>query len=464
MVSARRAARLPAVARRSRLLDVLAAALRAVPDWQPAEHLLVAISGGPDSTALLAGLTHLRHRFGHRVTAAHVAHALRGAESERDQAAAAALAARLGVPFEVLPAAIAPGANLEARARRARYRALAAAARRLGATRIVTGHTRDDQVETVLLRLLRGAGRGGLGGIAPQRRELLRPLLGATRVDVRWFLAEEDLPAVVDRSNADLAHTRNRVRRLLVPLLAGEFSPRIGERLAGLADRLRDEQAYLHAQAALRLAALSGDGGLAVGVAAEPPALARIVLSSWLSATATVVRSRDVERLLALAASGASGRRALPGGGAVVSDGRNLTYVAMLPAAGTPFVRSLTPGESVVGPGARWRLTLGPARDRTDAEPLPVTLHQALFDADTLPAPLLLRSPSPGDRIHLPGVGTRKLQDLLVDAKVPRADRWAVPVLLAADTVVWVGGLARSGAARLLPHTRRVIDARLEPV
>ena len=97
----------------------------------------------------------------------------------------------------------------------------------------------------------------------------------------------------------------------------------------------------------------------------------------------------------------------------------------------------------------------------------PLGLHtnlrrQAVFDADTLPAPLLLRSPCPGDRIHLPGVGTRKLQDLLVDAKVQRTERWRVPVLVAGETVVWVGGLARGSTARLTPHTRRVIDARLD--
>src|SRR5207249_4056025 len=131
-----------------------------------------------------------------------------------------------------LDAAVGPGPGQEARARRARYAALAALAREVGATRILTGHTQDDQAETLVLRLLRGAGRRGLGGMRPARGRLFRPLLGVTRADVRRFLAERGLPFMVDRTNADLAFARNRIRRLVLPFLAAEFNPRLGRSLA----------------------------------------------------------------------------------------------------------------------------------------------------------------------------------------------------------------------------------------
>src|SRR4029077_4500703 len=114
-------------------------------------------------------------------------------------------------------------------------------------TRIVTGHTRDDQVETLLLRLLRGTGRRGLGGMRAVRGRLFRPLLAATRADVRRFLAERELSYAVDRSNADLRHARNPLRRLLVPFLTSEFNPHLGAALADLARRLGDEDDLLAA-------------------------------------------------------------------------------------------------------------------------------------------------------------------------------------------------------------------------
>ena len=175
------------------------------------------------------------------MTAAHVDHGLRGAEAAVDRDAAAALATRAGVPFVERRLALAPGTGLEARARRARHRALVTMAREVGASRIVLAHTADDQAETLLLRLLRGAGRGGLAGMRSTRGRLLRPLLGATRADVRRFLAARGVAAAIDRSNADLRHARNRVRRLVLPLLAAEFNPAIVRALAGLASRLRDE-------------------------------------------------------------------------------------------------------------------------------------------------------------------------------------------------------------------------------
>jgi tRNA(Ile)-lysidine synthase len=303
------------------LLRALEHALDAPGGPRAGEHLLIAVSGGPDSTALLAALAEVAPGRGLRLTAACIDHRLRGDESAADTVRVTALGARLGIPVVTRQALVRPGTGVEARARRLRYRALTAIADEVGAARIVTAHTEDDQVETLLLRLVRGAGRRGLGGMQPVRGRLMRPLLGTTRADVRRFLAERDLDFAVDRTNADLRHARNRMRRLVVPLLREEFNPRLGASLAALATRLRDEDDVLHELAAARLGALLVGDALRAEVAAEPVALARRVVRAWLARGTRAVDARHVERVLALASGAGRGAVAIPGPARVVREG-----------------------------------------------------------------------------------------------------------------------------------------------
>ena len=441
---------------------MLAAALDARGAPEPGAHLLVAVSGGPDSTALAAALAELRAARGIALTAAHVDHGLRP-ESAAEAEAVAALCTRLGIPCERRRVALDPGGDLEARARRARYRALREMAAAAGATWIVTGHTLDDQAETVLLHLLRGAGRRGLGGMAPVRGRLFRPLLGATRADVRRFLADRDLPFAVDRSNADLAHTRNRVRRLLVPLLESEFNPRLRAALGAAATRLADEDALLDALARPRADALDDEGRLDVGVAGEPPALARRIIRMWLGRRgARRLTARHVESVLGLAASAAPGSVPVPGPARVVREGRHLVLRPGREAASRTFCLAIGPGATVSHPQRLWRLVLGDARPRRPGEDRARDAGHALFDADLLAAALVVRPPRPGDRVRLLGGGSKKVQDVLVDAKVPRESRAAVPLLVAEGEVLWVAGVLRGAGAALAPGTRRVVEGVLE--
>jgi tRNA(Ile)-lysidine synthase len=214
--------------------------------------VLCACSGGPDSTALLHALARLRENVGHTLVAHGVDHGLRE-EAAAELALAARLAETLGVPFAVTRLQVPEGANLQARARAARYEALARAAEAAGARAIATGHTADDRAETVLLRLLRGAGPRGLAVLPPRAPvpgpsysesaararglELVRPLLRARRADVLAHLERHELPFARDPSNADARFLRVRVRHELVPLLE-DLSPRVVEHLAALADML----------------------------------------------------------------------------------------------------------------------------------------------------------------------------------------------------------------------------------
>jgi len=447
---------------RSALGAALARALAAPGAPGPGARILVAVSGGPDSTALLVALAGTASERGFRLVAGHVDHGLRP-ESAAEAEAVRALAAGVGAEFALRRVRLAPGPGLEARARRARYRALADMAAACDARWIATGHTRDDQAETLLLRLLRGAGRRGLGGMRPLGTRVWRPLLAASRDDVRRWLAERGIPFLVDRSNADLAHTRNRVRRLLVPFLEAEFNPRLGAALADLAARLRDEDDYLAAAAAERASALGVGAALPCAVAAEPPALARRIARTWLeTVTGRAAGAAHVARVLALAAGrsreviGVAGPRRLvrEGDGIVCRPGR-----APAPAVGFRLV--LAPGGTAVHPAGAWRLRLSAVRPARGVE-RPADAARALFDADALPSTFVVRPPAPGDRVRLLAGHTRKLQDVLVDAKVPRERRPLVPCLVADDEIVWVAGVARGARAPLAPGTRRVLEAVLE--
>ncbi len=245
--------------RRSHPPSLLRHAERLVRDealFDRGDVVLCACSGGPDSTALLHALAALRDRLGHAVVAHGVDHGLR-AEATAELSIARDVAERLGVPFAISTITVAPGGNLQARARAARYEALARAAGEAGARVIATGHTADDRAETLLIRLLRGSGPRGLAVLPPRaplpieagasaapfaRLGLVRPLLRARRADVIAHLERHALPFARDPSNEDPRFFRARVRRELVPLLE-DLSPGIVAHLSALADMLGEARA-----------------------------------------------------------------------------------------------------------------------------------------------------------------------------------------------------------------------------
>lgn len=209
---------------------------------------VAAVSGGADSVALLRSLHEVRPEG---ITIAHLNHQLRGEESDADEAFVRDLADCLRIPCRtarVDVAARAAGANLEATARESRYEFLAGVAREVGAGWIATGHTADDQAETVLHRLIRGSGLQGLRGIARQQGIVVRPLLGVTRTDVLAYLASLDQPLRQDASNADPRFTRNRIRSELIPLLK-TFNPEVVEALGRLSVQAGEAFEVLEADA-----------------------------------------------------------------------------------------------------------------------------------------------------------------------------------------------------------------------
>jgi tRNA(Ile)-lysidine synthase len=204
----------------------------------PGTTVLCACSGGPDSTAMLHVLAGLRDRVALRVRACAVDHGLRP-EAAEEIALVEALCRKIDVPFHPAAARVAPGPNLMARARTARYAALRAVGAGCGADLIATAHTADDRAETVVMRLLRGAGPRGLAVLPPLQADLLRPIVRARRSDVLLHLERAHVPWATDPSNLDARFLRARVRRDLMPLLAS-LSPNVVASLCSLADALAE--------------------------------------------------------------------------------------------------------------------------------------------------------------------------------------------------------------------------------
>ena len=291
------------------------------------QALVVGLSGGADSVALVDALASLRRRRGFRVVAAHLDHGLRPGSAD-DASFCAALCVRLDVPFragraQVRARAAREKGGLEQAARRERDAFLRAVRDEERAAAIAVAHTRDDQAETLLLRLLRGAGATGLAGMRPKTGDVLRPLLGVSRAEILAHLRERGLAWREDPSNDDLAYRRNRVRHELLPYLEERFNPGIRAGLARTAALLSDEAVHLRAEASalLALIAREEEGALILKrapLAEAATAVARAAVRLALHRTGGLaqVGAVHVERVLRLArAKAPSGRRVLlPGG------------------------------------------------------------------------------------------------------------------------------------------------------
>jgi tRNA(Ile)-lysidine synthase len=437
-------------------------------------RVLAAVSGGPDSVAMAHVLLALQADGELTIAAlAHFNHRLRGADSDADEQFTRELAGSLGLAFELGSEDVRTRAeetrrSVEVVGREARYRFLGEACRRLDADRIAVAHTRDDQAETVLLKLFRGAGLGGLAGIYPRRGRVIRPVLEMGRDDLRAYLAAHGIASREDLSNLDLANPRNRVRHELIPYLTRHFSGDIVGVLARQADLSRDLAAWIDSVATETAAALvlSHNGtGLtldAAKLAAADRGLGLAVARDLLRRVAPTrfIGYDHAARLLELAGAGGTGRVDLPGQQAELAAGR-LTLRARKgrrpadkPAANSFPVLLSIPGEAVLeglGMTIAGRLTAG--------VPTGLAADSVALDADAPTLPLGIRTRRPGDSMRPLGLGGRKkLQDLLVDRKVPRSERDRIPIVVdARDRIVWVTGIAAAEDFRITDRTRAVI-------
>ena len=472
-------------------MDVLACVQRFVRQHDlipPGSRVLAAVSGGSDSMALahilrdlaaagalqLAGLVHFNHQL--------------RASADADERVVAELAAAFGVPFLVDRADVAARAKRERRsiedaARAARHEHFMRARRDGGADLIALGHTRDDQAETFLLRLLRGAGPRGLASMHPRNGSIVRPLLACRRDALREWLVDRRVAFADDETNADVEIPRNRVRLELLPLLAARFNLGIVDILADEAELARDAWKWMDDEAAA-LAARVATRGPAAGpepvcrinvaeLAAAPIALQRAVLWRLMSdlAAPRPIAFGHVETARRLMMSDTRrGSIDVPGhsveriGGSLVLTGRRADAVGR-PVATPPnlFRYPLSIPGDVALPDAGSIITAALCADPSD--PLatmcsgPDGRHAALVRRDLVQGSLAVRNRRPGDRFRPAGLGGRKkLQDYFVDRKVARRERDAVPLVVDGhDRIVWVVGHGIDEAFRVTDASQAVL-------
>jgi tRNA(Ile)-lysidine synthase len=439
-------------------------------------RVLVAVSGGPDSVALL----HLLHRLGPEwglvLGVAHFDHGLRGEASREDARFVAELAQALGLPFhggagEVRRAARNHRISLQMAARRLRLEFLHQVRQDHAYHRLALGHTADDQVELFFLRLLRGAGAGGLKGMWPRTPEgLVRPLLAVGKDAVLAWLRHEGLAYREDQSNLSRSYLRNRVRLDLVPGLEQDYNPRLKDAVWRLMALLQEDEAFLNRAAAEawgkvgrfitpRCAALAIPAWLA-----QPPALRtrllRLTLGRFLAHQE--ITSSQVKSVTDLARGHRSGGVIDFGTCRVARAGAELHFFSPLPpclgAHPTPL-----PGIGAVESPEGWRLEAKSFAVPPPAPGLDVP-HMVRVDQDKTAFPLMLRGVQPGDRFRSAG-GKRgkKMQDFLMDAKIPRWLRPHLPLVADREGVIWVPGLRLADAVTPTPRTARVVQLTLSP-
>jgi len=453
----------------SHLATRIAETIREQQLFNPGDTLIIGLSGGADSCALLDLLATLP-AFPLRLIAAHLNHSLRGPDSDADEQFCRDLAARYRIPFEshrvdVKSVADKKSLNLEDAGRRARIAFFDELHDRWQAAAVVLAHHADDQAETVLMRLLRGSGMSGLSGM-PWRngRGYVRPLLEITRNEIEAYLLERRLSWREDGSNLDTAFLRNRIRHKLLPLLE-QYNPAVRQALATTAAIIREEHGLLEtlaADAAGQICRFS-DGSTECSIPllnAHPRALQRRIIRLMLSRLAgnlEQITHRHLEHILRMTAAARPNLRInLPRGLVALKEYDRL----VIKAADQPGCEA---GEIVIpGPGS-YRLPDG-TEMVIEFTPPPITTdteaRTAYFDPERAPFPWVVRTFRPGDRIQPLGMnGRKKVKNLFIDEKIPLARRALTALLFSGEELIWVVGLRTSQLSRVDTRSAQVVKA-----
>ncbi len=449
------------------------------------DGVLVAVSGGPDSVALLHLLAERASAWQLCVGIAHLDHGLRE-ESARDADFVRQLAERLRLPLHTERVDVRDlqrrwHLSIEAAGRKARYRFFQETADRHGFNKVALAHHADDNAETLLLNLLRGSGRLGLGGMPPMRGGcFIRPLIRADRADILDYLRRRSLSALADPTNSDNGFLRNRIRNQLIPLLERDYQPGVRAVLHRSAEALRDEEEWIESQIQTLLeqtviARPSGQLTLDAGaLRRHTPAIQRRVVRAGLRRVQGDLRRiafAHIEGILALVNRPSNGgplhlpedlRVQRRGNALTIGYGDSDRADENPSAAGIDYSYQLDRCGVVtlVETGDAIALTaIAPEPDMDPAAAGPLTVF---FDGAAVEFPVTIRNFRPGDRFSPLGLGgTQKLKKFFIDHKIARDQRRRCPLLLSKGRILWVAGHRISHDARLNRQTRQVLKAEL---
>jgi tRNA(Ile)-lysidine synthase len=451
------------------------------------DRILVAVSGGPDSVALLNILYELKDELGLHLEVAHLQHGIRGEEAKGDAKFVAELAEKLELPFHLketdLPRmkSAAGKGNVEALARAERYRFFAEVVRKHNLNKVATAHTQDDQAETVLMWFLRGTGMKGFGGMAPRRQldiaagdstdtlTVIRPLLEVSKSEILESLKERNLAYRIDQSNQDPTFLRNWIRAELLPKIQQRVGTGFSARLSHLAELLRDEDAFLEEVTRQRYDAIRIREVLRRrALLGEPPAVRRRILRHWIEQARGHLRGLDfahIDALLRLIEEGPpQGRLSIPSGWELVRQYETLKLEKL--SRGLKPVRYSYQFE--IGTTLRVfeaGIEFQSERITGRCPPLPSNLMEVVFDAGCLTRPLWVRNFLQGDRFQPLGMsGRKKIKDLFIEHKVPLSTRVQWPLLTMGDMILWIPAYGRSEVGRVTGQTERVLSIKATPI
>jgi len=428
---------------------------------KPGDKVLIGVSGGPDSIALLHVLWVLKDDLQIVPVVAHLNHQLRGEEAEEDARSVREFSKKLELPCYIEEADVKSyhknsGLSLQEACREIRFSFFGQLAGKLGAGRVALGHHADDQAETILLNFLRGAGISGLKGISYVRGLFIRPLLEIRRKEIEEYCLQQQLPVRQDSSNLKPVYTRNRIRLNLLPLLEREYNPQIIQTLVQLGNLCSEEDSYLEELALINLGKIKVNGKNGTVVldnnmlrALSAPLCRRVLRLAWNEVTGKTkeLSYHHVEKLMELLHKKAGGRvMILPRGIRALKTNNVLQFFREAePVPVLPYRRPLiVPGVTYV-PEIDLCIQ-AEIIDIKDAPPFSeISPNEALLDYNLIKYPLYVRRRLEGDVFSPFGLGgTLKLKKFLIDSKIARYKRDRIPLVVSGDDIVWVGGLRLS--------------------
>jgi len=465
--------RQPSAPDRSSLISCVRSTIRRYRMFAPGDHVLVGVSGGADSAALLLVLHELTLELDIHLTVAHLNHGLRGEAARREADFVAQLACSLGVPCvceqrDVRAEQNASGACLQEAARAARYRFFDDVRQRCAAQKLAIGHTMDDQAETVLMRLLRGASTRGLSGIPPVRADgIVRPLICARRAAIERFLEERGCDFIPDTSVNELHYLRNRVRHELLPLISRQYNPRIVEALSTTADLSRADEDLLQqaAEHAVNGALLhkKNMARVPVHLLQRNPLLAGRIVRRMIEIAQGSCRglsSAHIDAIVSLTGRTGSGKHIPVPGGLVARREYEHLVIGMPDAQAAPFhVQVDRLPADILLPQSNLRVVLcRHSLDDTVLLKRPAGCNTLHVSADSAHLPLVIRSWTPGDRIRPFGSSiSKKIKAVFAEHKIPVRQRSSIPVFECGGRIISVGTLCLADHCRVTPECREVI-------
>ncbi|MGQ9603256.1 MAG: tRNA lysidine(34) synthetase TilS [bacterium] len=436
------------------------------------DTVIVAVSGGADSVALLHVLNSIKDLYGVSLHAAHFEHGIRGKESIEDMEFVKSLCEQLKVSLTIGSADVpsyarSEGLSLEHASRKLRYEFLEGVMKERSAQRIATGHNANDQAETLVLNLLRGVGFVGLGGIRVTLKDkIIRPLIEVRRQEIEDYLSEKGLKFKIDRSNLETHYERNRIRHILVPLLERDFNPAIVDLLTRTATTFAMLNDYLQDQVDNLMTVCRKEDDARTVIELEKfqtfPAILRMLavyrmIRSY-EADDQVATFDSVNAVINLAERSRSGSRVEIGSGIVaLKEFDNLVIGRDLAMADDYEVTLNIPGTTRIEK-AECTIEIEIIKGKPADPEIYRGGDAAYFDFDKIDLPLIARNWREGDRLIPFGLGgSKKVHDIFIDEKVPVTDRSKIPVICDREGILWIAAVRRADRARITDDTETIL-------